>query len=202
MRLAALGTIVLALAVGIAPAGAQQVGAPPAAGHRVAGTISSMSAGTMVVTGRDGAPVTVKTVAATKFIGRTSASAAAITPGDAVYVVADKAQDGSLTALAVQDVPAATGMPMRGRGGQTATRNGKTLVSGMVAQLRGGALSVSAADGTVTTVALPQSVKVSRLVAVPAATLAAGARVMVMGTSNPDGTMTASLILVAARATQ
>jgi len=150
-----------------------------------------------VVTGRDGQAVTVKTTAATKIIGRTKGTVAQIAVGDAVRVVADEGQDGSLTAAAVEDVAASVGRPMRGRGGPQQTRNGKTLVSGTVAQVRGGAVSITAADGSATTVAVPETAKIARITALAAGSLAVGARVMVQGTPNQDGSVNALVVMVA-----
>jgi len=197
MRLAALGTFVLALAVGIAPAGAQPAGQAPGRGSRVIGTISAASPGAVVVTGRDGKPVTVKTTAGTKIVGRSQATLAQIAVGDAIRAVVDAGQDGSLTATAVQDVAASIGLPMRGRGGQRQTPDGKTLLSGTVAQVRGGAVSITSADGSATTVAVPQTARIERITGLPSGSLAVGTRVMVQGTPNQDGSLNALVVMVA-----
>ena len=197
MRLATLGTLVVALALGAAPAGAQQPAGPTSVeGSRVFGTISTTSPGTIVVTGRDGKPVTVKTTAGTKIVGRSQGSVTQIAVGDAVRVVADEAQDGTLTATEVQDVPASVGLPSHGRGGTRQTQDGKTLVSGTVAQVRAGALSIASPDGGATTVTVPPAARIERITTLPSSSLAVGARVLVQGTPNQDGTVNALVVTV------
>jgi len=201
MRLTACGMFVLALALGGAPAGAQQTQQPPAAhpaakGARVIGTISTASPGTIVVTGRDGKAITVKTTAGTKIVGRAKGTVTQIAVGDTIRVVADEGQDGTLTATGVQDVAASVGLPVRGRGGERQTQNGQTLVAGTVAQVRDGAVSITSADGSATTVGVPQSARIERLSTLPSGSLAVGARVMVQGTPNQDGSVSALVVLV------
>jgi hypothetical protein len=213
------GLVSVVLAAGLAclaarPAGAQpavQQPAPPqpngqqptsgqgARPHPVIGTITSATVGTITVAGRDGTAVTVKTTATTRIVGRTNAALTNVKAGDGVHVLADKAQDGSLSATAVEDVPAGLGVPMRGRGGQIQTRGGRTLVNGTVAEVRDGTLSVTAGDGSVTAVAVPQTARIGVLVALSPDSLVTGARVMVQGARNADGSVAATLIIVAAQ---
>ncbi|HLJ60828.1 MAG TPA: DUF5666 domain-containing protein [bacterium] len=218
----AAGLVLVALVAGVASlttrsAGAQPAVQPPAPQqpntqqppsaqgtrpHPVIGTITSASDGTITVTGRDGSAVTVTTTATTRILGRANAALTNVKAGDAVHVLADKAQDGSLTATAVEDVPAALGVPMRGKGGQTQTRGGRTLVSGTVAEVRGGVLSVTAADGSLTAVTIPQTARIGTLIALTPDRLVTGARVTVLGPRNADGGVTATLIMVAAQRAQ
>lgn len=214
MVVLAAGCVSVALAAAVASIGTRSAGAQPATpppnvqqpasaqGTRpdpVIGAITSASAGTITVAGRDGAAVTVKTTSTTRIIGRADAALANVKAGDGVHVLADKAQDGSLTATAVQDVPAGLGVPMRGKGGPTQTRSGRTLVSGTVAEVRGGTLSVTAADGSLTEVAVPQTARIGTLVVLSPDSLVTGARVLVQGARNSDGSVTATLIMVAAQ---
>lgn len=169
---------------------------PQHRGNRVFGTIQSVSAGSFVVTGRDGKTYTVKTTAATKVVTRTAARLNDVKAGDMVRVVATKAQDGSLTAVAVRDVPAGLGYAASGRGGVRETNSGRVFVSGSVASVGGATLSVASTGGAATTVGVPASAKISRTTAVPLASLAAGAHVAAMGTLNPDGSLSATTIMV------
>ncbi|HYM70316.1 MAG TPA: DUF5666 domain-containing protein [bacterium] len=215
MVMLAAGFVSVGLAAGVASIGSRSAGAQPPAPQQpnaqqpalqrgthprpVIGTITSASAGTITVAGRDGTAVMVKTTSTTRVIGRASAALTNVKAGDAVHVLADKTQDGSLTATAVEDVPAGLGVPMHGKGGQSQTRSGRTLVSGTVAEVRSGTLSVSAADGSLTAVAVPQTARIGTLVALSPDNLVTGARVMVQGTRNSDGSVTATLIMVAAQ---
>jgi hypothetical protein len=167
-------------------------------GKRVFGTIQSLSAGSFVVAGRDGKSYTVKTTAATKVLTATAGAPGDIKAGDAVRILARKAQDGSLTATAVQDAPAALGFGARGRGGVRDTNSGRVFVAGSVISVNGTTLSVASAGGTATTITVPASAKISRLTAVPLASLAAGAHVAAMGSLNPDGSLSAATIMVLA----
>ncbi|GEM_PF-1854270 len=181
----------------------QQPGTQPAApqGHAgrrpVAGAITSVSDDTFVVTGRAGTPVTVKTTSATRILSRARATLANVRAGDLVRVVATKAQDGSLTAMAVQDVPTNVGLPMHGKASTAEARDGRTVLGGTVAQVGAAALSVRAADGSVASVAVPATARIFTITSLPPSGLVAGARVVVQGTPNPDGSMTAGLIVVA-----
>jgi hypothetical protein len=181
------------LLIGIALAVTSASSAPA---HRVRGTIASVSADTIVVTGSDGKPVTVKTNAGTRIIGRTPGRFEDIKNGDLVRVLANKAQDGSLTALEVQDVPSGLQIGTRGRGGQKELKSGKVLVSGSVVSARGNTLSVTSTDGGVTAVTVPQGAQIQRVTQIPLSSLAPGARVALQGTDNPDGTVTAVFIMV------
>jgi hypothetical protein len=197
MKIAVFGTLVVALAFAVIPAGAQQSPSSPAKASRIFGTISTASPGAIVVTGRDGKAVTVKTSAGTKILGSTTGTFAQIAIGDSIRVVADAAPDGTLTATAVQDVPKTLGLPARGRGGERQTPNGKTLVTGTVAQVRGGAVSIAGTDGSATTVAVPQTAKIERIATLASNSLAVGTRVLVQGTPNQDGSLNALIVMVA-----
>ena len=165
-------------------------------GNRVSGTIQSVSAGSFVVTGRDGKTYTVKTTATTKVVTQTAARLSDIKAGDAVRIMAQKGQDGSLTAVSVQDVPAGLGWGAPGRGGVRESSSGRVFVSGSVASVTGTSLSVASTGGAATTVAVPASAKISRMTTVPWTSLVTGARVAANGTFNADGTLSAATIMV------
>lgn len=193
MRTARRLVIAFTLLIGIAMVATSASAAPA---HRVRGTIASVSGDTIVVTGSDGKPVTVKTNPGTRIIGQTPGRFEDIKNGDLVRVVATKAQDGSLTALEVRDVPSGLQISTRGRGGQKELKSGKVLVSGSVVSTRGNTLSVTTTDAVVTTITVPQGAQIQRVTQIPLGSLAPGARVALQGTDNPDGTVTAVLIMV------
>ena len=166
-------------------------------GNRVVGTIQSVATGSFVVTGRDGKAHTVKTTAATKVLTQAVARLGDVKAGDWVRIVAQKAQDGSLTAVALQATPAGLGPAgAPGRGGVRDTASGRVFVSGSVAGVTDSSVSVASTSGAATTVAVPASAKVSRTTTVRLTSLAAGARVAATGTLNADGSLSASTIMV------
>jgi len=193
MRIARLLILACALVTGIALVAASASAAPA---RRVRGTIVSVSADTVVVTGQDGKPVTVKTNSGTRIIGRTPGRLEDIKSGDVVRVVASKAEDGSLTAVAVQQIPSSSQTGTRGRAGQKDLKSGSVLVSGSVVSMRGNTLSIAATDATVTAVTVTQSTRIQRVTQMAVGNLAPGARVALQATDNPDGTVTAVFIFI------
>jgi len=165
-------------------------------GNRVFGTIQSVSAGSFVVTGRDGKSYTVTTSAGTRVLAPRRGRLEEIKTGDIVRIMATKGQDGSLTAVAVQDLPAGLHMGRGGRGGPRDTGSDHVMVAGSVVSAGAGSLSVASASGTATTVAVPQSARIERVAVLPVTSLAAGAHVSAMGTLNPDGTLSATTVMV------
>jgi Domain of unknown function (DUF5666) len=170
--------------------------------HRLFGAITSVSAGTVVVTGRDGKPVTVRVTSDTRIYERAAAHLAEIHSGDKVRIVARKAQDGSLTALAVEDTPSDLAIGGRSRSGVREMPSGKVFISGAVVSVGETSLSVASASGSSTTVAVSSNARIQRLTALSPAGLSTGMRLVVQGTGNPDGSLTASVILVAGKARQ
>lgn len=175
-------------------------------GNRVTGTIQSVSADSFVVTTRDGKTYTVRSTADTKVLTQSAARLSDIKTGDTVRILAAKEQDGSLTAVAVQDVPA--GLAIGGRGGAAGPRAGangngansnRVFVAGSVVSLNGTSMSVASRDGTSTTVAIPASAKISQTHSTRWTSLAAGARVLAFGTLNSDGSFSATTIMVMTR---
>lgn len=170
--------------------------------HGLSGTITAVFAGALTVTGRDGKPVTVRVGSDTRIFERVASLLADIKAGDRVQIVARKAQDGSLTALTVLDSPADLA---RSGGGSSGTRelpSGKVQVRGSVVSVGEASLSVATGSGPATNVAVPSTARIQRLLLLPATSLSSGMRVTVRGTTNPDGSMAASVIIVAATARQ
>lgn len=170
---------------------------PQSQRHVVRGTITSVGQGSIVVTGRDGTAVTVKTTPGTRIIGHTAGTLGDVKAGDRVRVLANKGQDGSLTAERLEDVPSAIQLPGGGKGGQRELQSGKVMVAGTVVGVRGNTLSISGANAAVTSVIVPQSIQVQRMTVLPLTSLAQGARVALQARDNGDGTVTAAFIMVA-----
>lgn len=170
--------------------------------HRLSGAITSVSAGTVVVTGRDGKPVTVRITSDTRIIERAAARLADIHSGDKVRIVARKAQDGSLTAQALVGAPSDLAIDGRSRDGVREMPSGRVFVGGSVVSVGDTSLSVAAASGSATIVTIPSTARIQRLATLPASGLSAGMRLLVQGTANPDGSLTASVIIVAGKGRQ
>jgi hypothetical protein len=192
----------LPLSMGAAWAQQPQPQTPPTnRPYHLGGSIASVSDGTFVLTARDGRSVTVRTTASTRIVGRQPATLADIRAGDSVRVFATKAADGTLTARAVQDVPSGLQTSTAPRGAVQQSRGDAVMVAGTVAgSPTAGSLTITSPNNQNSSVAVPATARVSRLVAVPISGLTAGARVMVQGTSNADGSVTASVVFVAGTA--
>lgn len=166
----------------------------------LAGSIASLSNNGFVLTTRDGRSVTVRTTSTTRIIGRQPATFADIHSGDRVRILATKGANGALTAQAVQDIPAGLqlGGPAQMHGGVRQGQGDRVMIAGVVTGNPGaGTLTIDTSTGPSTSVAVPANAQLSRMATVPASNLATGARVMVRGTTNADGTVTASTIFVA-----
>lgn len=162
------------------------------------GSIASVSDTGFVLTTGDGRSVTVRTTASTRIIGRQPATLADVHTGDRVRILASKAADGKLTAKSVQDIPATLQPATPQRGGVRQGRDDTVMIGGTVTgNPSAGTLTVDTSTGQSTSVAVPATAQVSRLVAVPRTALAAGTRVMVQGTANADGSVTASTVFMA-----
>lgn len=171
--------------------------------HRFTGAIASVSDGSFVLTQRGGQSVTVHMTPATRLFRRQQATLADIQAGDAVRIIATKAPDGTLTARAVQDM--GPGSQAQARRGEEAgeTRSGKVLVAGSVTGNPGrGVLTIASPDGQTTSVNVPETSRISRLVSAPASSLTSGTHVLVEGSSNADGSVTATVIVVAGTRTK
>lgn len=192
-----------ALALSTAAAWAQTQPQQSPQGDRprpLAGSIASLSSNGFVLTTRDGRSVTVRTTSATRVLGRQPATFADIHSGDRVRILATKGANGALTAQAVQDIPAGLQLagPAQMRAGVRQGQNDRVMIAGVVTgNPTAGTLTVDTSTGQNTSVAVPANAQLSRMATVPASNLAAGARVMVQGTPNADGTVTASTVFVA-----
>jgi hypothetical protein len=166
--------------------------------HGLFGSIASVSNGNFALTDRGGRSVTVHTTGSTRIISRQQATLADVHTGDAVRIVAMKAPDGTLTARSVQDMTSAPPIATHGRGEAHQSQSGMMMIAGTVTGTPGaGTLTVTSPNGQQTPVTVPSGARVSRLVSIPISNLTVGTRVMVRGTSNADGSVTAAVVFVA-----
>lgn len=201
LSLLAAVVIGLALAAVVTNVSAQTTRPPqqqPPPRLRLVGTIAVISAGEFSMTGRDGQRVTVRIASDTRIFGRIASRLADIAAGDRVLVVARKAQDGSLTALTVLDSPA--DLTRGGHSGTREIRSGRVLVRGTAVSVGGTSLSIATGNASATSVAVPPTARIQRVTVLLPSSLSAGMRVAVGGTTNPDGAVTASVIIVSATA--
>lgn len=188
---------VLPLAAAAAWAQPQPQSPPGNRPKPLAGSIASVSDNAFVLTTRDGRSVTVRTTDSTRIIGRQPATLADIHAGDRVRILATKAADGHLTAKAVQDVPPALLTTGQNPGAVWRTRGDTVMLGGTVTgNPTASTLAIDSPNGQSTSVAIPSTARLSRMVSMPRSTLAAGARVIVQGTPNADGSVTASTVFV------
>jgi hypothetical protein len=167
----------------------------------LSGTIASVSSGSVVVKTRDGRSVTVHVSPATRVLASKQAALADIQSGDMVRVRAAKATDGTLTARSVEAAPSTVSMSGPGNsGGVWQDGSDRVMIGGSVtAAPTNGTLSIAVPGGQPVSVAVPSGARVSRLTSMPAGSLASGTRIVVRGTPNTDGSITATSILVGGR---
>jgi hypothetical protein len=171
--------------------------------HGLFGSVASVSNGSFALTDRGGRSVTVHTTGSTHIISRQQATLADVHTGDTVRVMAMKAPDGTLTARSVQDVTSGPQVAAQGRGEARQSRSGMMMIAGTVTGTPGaGTLTVTSPNGQQTPVMVPSTARVSRLVSIPISNLTVGTRVMVRGTSNADGSVTAAVVFVAGTTTK
>ncbi len=205
-----IGTVPVAGAAAWGQTQPAQPGAPQQlrhhGGHAVVGTVSSATGATVVVTTRGGQSVTVQVTPATRILARQPATLGAFRPGDLVHVVAAKSADGSLTARAVVDSAAAMappGRPTPARSGIWAGRGDTVVLVGRLAGAPAGqSIAVTVPAGSPVSVTVPSTARLSQIASVPASRLSPGTRVAVRGQPGANGTMTATVILIAGPASR
>jgi len=184
-------------------------GGGPGGGGTV-GTIKSINGSSLVVTTSAGATETVNTTSATTVTKSVTGAASDIKAGDHVVVLgtgttaiaATSVTDSGTNAAAVGagGAGAGGGAPGGGQGGPPAGggprgggANGFGLVSGTVADVGSGTLTVTETDGTKVTVTVSSSTTVANLQTISVADLSVGQAVTVRGTTT-NGTVSATAI--------
>ena len=185
------------------------VGVPPLAPARwapagaavlvftVQGTIDSAEMGMLTVTSAAGTRLQVKTSGDTFVLDRVPARLEDISVGDFIGVAARKEADGALTAVSINIfAPALRG---RIREGQFPMETGDIMTNAVVTQyvsrVAGRTVSLAFTEGTAT-ITVPPRADIHRLVMIALGDLRVGMRVIVRGSKNTDGSVTASSVTV------
>ncbi len=127
------------------------------------GKITSMSAGTIVITKQDGTTVTVKVTDQTEFRKeREKASAADFKVGDTVMVRGDENTDHSVTAKMIGTRGGGPGGPGGERGGQPLGTLGKDYVAGEIKSIDAPNITVMRTDNVTQTLELNEQTSLRR----------------------------------------
>ena len=161
------------------------------------GTIDAVGTGMLTLTSAAGARVQIKTTAETFLLDRVQAKLEDIKVGDFIAVTARKESNGSLTALSINIfAPALRG---RVREGQWPMDTGNIMTNAVVTEyvsrVSGRTISLAITGGT-PTIAVAPSAEVHRLVLITLQDLRAGMHVTVRGSTNADGSVTATSVTV------
>lgn len=181
--------LVSALAAGAAFAQA----APPSS---IDGTVSAMTMTSITLTAADGSSKSVSLPKGTLVLERTSATLSDIKKGDAMGVTAHRAEGGVLTATEINIFSAELWkvvrkgqFPMQ-QAGQIMTN---ALVTSYAAKANGHTLDMKYKDLS-TTIAVPDSTIIHRLLTKALADVKQGMHILVRGTANPDGSFKAASV--------
>jgi hypothetical protein len=169
--------------------GGLRAGAPGRGG--VAGTIKSINGSTLVLTTSGGATETVATTSATTVTKATTASLADVNAGDHVVILGTGTT--TLAAASITDRAQAGSAAGAPGGGGRFGGDGMGLVSGTVAEVGSGSLTVTEPNGTTIKVTTSSSTTVTNLQTMKVSDLAPGQSVRVRGTTT-NGTVTATSI--------
>ena len=185
--------------------GGGQGGAPGGRGG-VFGTIKAIDGPSLTLTTNNGSTETVTTTGATTTTKAVSAALSDVKIGDQVVVMGTGTTTIAATTITDTGSNAPTGAPagVGQAGGSRANGSGGPpgggpfgaggeLISGTVAQVGSGALSVTESSGTTVTVTTSSSTRVTTVETIDVADLAVGQSVIVRGTTS-NGTVTAAAI--------
>lgn len=161
------------------------------------GTIDAVGAGMLTLTSAAGARVQIKTTAETFLLDRVQAKLEDIKVGDFIAVTARKESNGSLTAQSITIfAPALRG---RVREGQWPMDTGNIMTNAVVTEyvsrVSGRTISLAITGGT-PTIAVAPGAEVHRLVLITLHDLRAGMHATVRGSTNADGSVTATSVTV------
>jgi hypothetical protein len=161
------------------------------------GTIASVGTSFVVIATQTGDHITARATPETRVKTRQPARPEDIVAGEFIAVTAKKEADGALTAVEINILPAS----LRGkiREGQWPMETGNIMTNAVVTEdvtrVSGRTLSLTYKDGTAMINTPPQAI-VHRLTLVTLVDLKAGMRVTARGTTNADGSIAASFIIV------
>ena len=167
---------------------------PAPAMMSLAGTITSVNAGTLVLD-MGGNKSTVAVTPDTLVLSRQAATYADIKPGEAMGVAAKKEADGSLTATSINIFsPELWKVAQKGQWPMTTGEimTNAVVTDAMVSAMNAGTISLVYQDVSAK-IAVPATADIHRLVTVPESDLKPGMRVSVRATTS-NGTLAASSV--------
>jgi Domain of unknown function (DUF5666) len=161
----------------------------------VDGTISAVKGDTITLTTADKMQKTISLGPNTLVLMRQVATLDEIKSGDAMGVASRRASDGSLTAISINIFSPELYKVVRK--GEFPMQTGDTMTNALVTKyaksVQGRMLTMTYAEGT-STITVPESAQIHRLVTVKKPDLAVGLHINVRGTVKPDGTVQAQSV--------
>jgi hypothetical protein len=159
------------------------------------GTISAVKGETVTLTTADKLVKTVSLGPNTLVLRRQVAILADIKSGDALGVASRRASDGTMTAISINIFSPELYKVVRK--GEFPMSTGDTMTNALVTKyakaVQGRVLTMTYAEGT-STITVPESTQIHRLVTVKAPELAVGLHITVRGTLKPDGSVAAQSV--------
>ncbi len=159
------------------------------------GTITAVKGETITLTTSDNMVKTVSLGPNTLVLRRQVATLGDIKSGDALGVASRRASDGSLTAISINIFSPELYKVVRK--GEFPMTTGDTMTNALVTKyakaVNGRQLTMTYAEGT-STITVPESTQIHRMVTVMRPNLVVGLHVNVRGTVKPDGTVQAQSI--------
>ena len=159
------------------------------------GKVSALNGMTLTLTLADGSPKTVNLLSDTFVLARQAATLEAIKPHDALGVAARRESDGSLTANSINIF--SPELWNRVRKGQFPMQSGGIMTNALVSEnavgVQGRVLRMKFED-LVTTINVPEGVRVTRLITERIADLKLGMHVVIRGTVSAEGSIAAGSI--------
>jgi hypothetical protein len=159
------------------------------------GTITAVKGSTITLSTADKMEKTVTLGPSTLVLMRQTATLAEIKSGDAMGVASRRASDGSLTAISINIFSPELYKVVRK--GEFPMQTGDTMTNAVVTNyaksVSGRTLTMTYAEGT-STITVPDSTQIHRLVTVMKPDLAVGLHINVRGTIKPDGSVQAQSV--------
>jgi len=191
------GTVPSIILAGVCILGGIAVGGAQPATVVREGTINGAGGDGITVSGAGGGPTSVKITATTFVISRQKVSVDNIRPGDYVGVDAKRGADGTLIAVSINILPPE--YKGRFRLGQSPMASGDVMTNAQVMEyavkVENRMLFLKYLDGA-EAIAVPPTADVHRATVIRPNDLRAGMHVTVRGVANPDGSVTASSIII------
>jgi hypothetical protein len=186
--------LVVALSTALTISAAGPLSAQSAAPAPIVGTIVSATPSTVVLD-TDQGQKSFKVASSTSVIMRVPATMADITKGEWLGVDAKKGAAGDLTAVSITILP----NDFSGRKGQWMMESGDTMTNAQVTEAVSGVSGhaiLMTYDGGTAKIAVPDSATIHRVTLSSLSALKPQMHATVRGTSNGDGTWTATSIVV------